>query len=122
MSSFPVPVSPSMRTVESVEATCSAWPRTNSRAALLPMIRMHIRSGGSASGYVTGSYSGTRNLLSHDAIVVALTLTDQFSQSIRGELHRLSATDAPLTLTKAVSCVRPESATNENHKARQNSS
>src|SRR6266478_1489050 len=77
MSSFPVPVSPSMRTVESVEATCSTWSRTDSRAALLPMIRLNLRSGGSASGYVTVAYSGTRNLLSYDAIVVAVSLTDQ---------------------------------------------
>src|SRR6266404_1382144 len=77
MSSFPVPVSPSMRTVESVGATCSTWSRTDSRAALLPRIRLNLRSGGSASGYVTLAYSGTRNLLSYDAIVVAVSLTDQ---------------------------------------------
>jgi hypothetical protein len=77
MSSFPVPVSPSMRTVESVEATCSTSSRTDSRAALLPMIRLNLRSGGSASEYVPIAYSGTRNLLSYEGIVVAVSLTDQ---------------------------------------------
>jgi len=43
----------------------------------LPMIRLNLRSGGSASRYVTVAYSGTRNLLSYDAIVVAASLTDQ---------------------------------------------
>src|SRR5882724_6078418 len=77
MSSFPVPVSPSMRTVESVEATCSTWSRTDSRAALLPTIDSNLRSGGSASGCVTVAYSSTRNLLSRDAIAVAVSFTDQ---------------------------------------------
>src|SRR5258705_6583812 len=77
MSSLPVPVSPSMRTVESVEATCSTWSRTDSRAALLPMIDSNFRSGGSASGYVTVAYSSTQNLLSRDAIFVAVSFTDQ---------------------------------------------
>src|SRR5690242_14161745 len=77
MSSFPVPVSPSMRTVESVEATCSTWSRTDSKAALLPMIHSNLRSVWSASGYMTVAYSGTRNPLSQDAIVVAVSLTDQ---------------------------------------------
>ncbi len=77
MSSFPVPVSPSMRTVESVEATCSTWSRTDSRAAQLPTIDSNLRSGGSASGCVTVAYSSTRNLLSRDAIVVAVSFTDQ---------------------------------------------
>src|ERR1700741_3087865 len=65
MSSFPVPVSPSMRTVESVGATCSTCSRTDSRAELLPMIRSNLRSGWSPSGYVT-AYSGTGNLLPFD--------------------------------------------------------
>src|SRR5579862_8535321 len=68
MSSFPVPVSPSMRTVESVGATCSTWSRTDSRAALLPMIRSNLRSGWSPSGYLTVAYSGTEDLLSFDPI------------------------------------------------------
>jgi two-component system, OmpR family, alkaline phosphatase synthesis response regulator PhoP len=34
-----VPVSPSMRTVESVEATCFTCSRTDSRAALVPEFR-----------------------------------------------------------------------------------
>ena len=41
------------------------------------MIRSNLRSGWSPSGYVTVAYSGTRNLLSYDAIVVAVSLTDQ---------------------------------------------
>src|SRR5271166_3894129 len=77
MSSFPVPVSPSMRTVESVGTTCSTWSRTDSRAALLPMIGSNLRWGWSPSGHVTVAYSGTRNLLSYDAIAVAISLTDQ---------------------------------------------
>src|SRR4029077_13619809 len=61
-SSFPVPVSPSMRTVESVVATCSTWSRTDSRAALLPMIRSNLRSAWSRAGYVTVAQSATRLL------------------------------------------------------------
>jgi hypothetical protein len=30
--------------IESVGATCSTWSRTDSRAALLPMIRSNVRS------------------------------------------------------------------------------
>src|SRR6266436_9380251 len=60
MSSFPVPVSPSMRTVESVGATCSTWSRTHSRAALLPMIRSNLRSAWSPAGYITFAKSATR--------------------------------------------------------------
>src|SRR5579862_721732 len=63
MSSFPVPVSPSMRTVESVGATCSTCSRTNSRAALLPMIRSNLRSAWSPVGYVTVALSATKYLL-----------------------------------------------------------
>src|ERR1700733_10825117 len=63
MSSFPVPVSPSTRTVEHVGATCSTCSRTDTRAALLPMIRSNRRSAWSSVGYVTGAYCATRYLL-----------------------------------------------------------
>src|SRR5689334_9169539 len=60
MSSFPVPVSPSTRTVESVGATCSTWSRTDSSPELLPMIRSNRRSARSPVGYVTVAWSATR--------------------------------------------------------------
>src|SRR5260221_3514996 len=85
MSSFPVPVSPSMRTVESVDATCFTCSRTDSRAALLPMIRSNLRSVRSPSRYVTETEliedsSGSRSeehtseLQSHSDIVCRLLL------------------------------------------------
>src|ERR1700745_1674362 len=48
MRSFPGRVSPSMRTVESVEATCFTCSRTDSRAALAPTILGEILSQGSS--------------------------------------------------------------------------
>src|ERR1700746_3322393 len=58
-SSFPVPISPSMRTVELVEATCSTCSRTDSRAALLPMIRSNRHSAWSLVGCVKVASSAT---------------------------------------------------------------
>src|SRR5271154_6890134 len=59
MSSFPVPVSPSMRTVESVGATCSTCSRTDSSATLLPMIRSNLGSDWFSKGYITVAWSAT---------------------------------------------------------------
>src|ERR1700757_2873596 len=88
-SSFPVPVSPSMRTVESVEATCFTCSRTDSRAALLPMILSNLRSGRSPSGYVTVAYSGIGNLLSFDPIVSPVKgRADRFEQHVMIERFR----------------------------------
>src|SRR6266581_4045926 len=44
ISSLPVPVSPWIRTVESVGATRSTCSSTTSRVGLLPMIRSNLRS------------------------------------------------------------------------------
>src|SRR5437868_5269593 len=44
INSLPVPVSPSIRTVESVGATRSTCSSTASRAGLLPMMRSNLRS------------------------------------------------------------------------------
>src|SRR6267154_6393043 len=117
MSSFPVPVSPSMRTVESVGATCSTCSRTDSRAALLPMIRSNLRSGRSSTGYVTVAYSGIEiSYHSTDCLAVGSHIKcglDRFEQQLmiqwfpqeldRDLSHRLNPQPgAPLLVIKRI--------------------
>src|SRR5271155_2567586 len=91
-SSFPVPVSPSIRTVESVEATCSTCSRTDSRAALLPIIRSNLRSGCFSPGYAKVSCSGIEvSYHSNDCLAVRSQIkcgTDRFDHQLMIERFR----------------------------------
>src|SRR6202035_3515833 len=97
MSSLPVPVSPRIRTVESVGATRSTCASTLSKAGLLPIICSNLRAFKSRSPYPicckasTEPPGGLMSYVSQGSIVHGRTNTfeqDFFIEWLRQEFHR----------------------------------